>query len=270
MILKQVFITILVFGICSGCQPAPRIDASSEEAMQTSLERVREALPEKKRTRFDESLTILNFQEQGLKGDLLDRLGVPSRMDEEKKSLIHGKTADEIIAEANRVLTERREKEREQARAEVAELEARRARSEEDRTHLERFKVVRSRFFKERVGFLGPQPFVELTLRNGTSETVTRVHLTGTLSSPDRDVPWLRERFSCWNEDPLEPGEVATWKMPMNPFSAWGLTQVPEDVILTVELDELEGPKAKTLYSRRGFSPADAGRLKLLKEQYDL
>ncbi len=270
MNLKRALTAVLVLFTISGCQPPPRIDASSEEALKASIEEVRRALPEEKRNRFDESIIILNFKDVDLKGKLLDKLAGRSVTDGNTKGPLHGKTADEVIAEANRILAERREKERKQARAEIEELEARRKRSQEDREQLERFEVLRSRFFKERVGFLGPQPFVELSVRNGTAQTVSRVHFIGTLASPDRSIPWLRERFSYRVEDNLEPGQDGTWRMPMNPFSAWGTTDVPEDVVLTVEVDELEGPKAKTLYSRRGFGEADARRLTLLKEQYEL
>jgi len=261
---------IVIFLAITACQPAPRVDTSSEEALKASLDRVRESLSEDQRVRFDEAVNMLTFRERDLKEALIRGLTGRSGTEEDAMNPLHGKTGKEIIDEAGRILEERRRKEREQALGEISELEKKRTHSREAREQLDRFKVVRSRFYKEPVGFLGPQPFVELTVRNGTAQVISRVHFVGTVGSPDRSIPWLKERFSYRLERNLEPGEEETWLIPMNPFSSWGTTDIPDDGVLTVEVFELEGPGGKSLYSRRGFSDEDMRRLIMLKEKYNL
>ena len=46
----------ILSGTLAGCSSRPRIDASSEEAVAASIERVRESLPEHDRLRFDVAL----------------------------------------------------------------------------------------------------------------------------------------------------------------------------------------------------------------------
>jgi len=238
--------------------------------MAASLEQVRAALSEEERAKFDESVNVLTFNELDVRESLIRTLTGRSPAGDRKKNVLHGKTANEVIDEADRILEERRKKEREQALGEIAELREKKDRSREARAQLKKFKVLRSRFYKERVGFLGPQPFVELSVSNETGQVVSRAHFIGTLSSANRSIPWLKERFSYRIEDNLNPGQEGTWVIPMNPFSPWGTTDLPDDAVLTLDVDELEGPGAQTLYSRRGFTEADARRLERLREKYDL
>ena len=156
----------------------------------------------------------------------------------------------------------------EEARQLLKELEDKLKKVEEAKIELAKFQVLRSRFYKQKRKYRGAQPIIELTVKNGTKYSVSRAYFKGTLASPDRAVPWLKETFNYKISGGLEPGEEATWKLSPNMFSEWGSVDAPADAILTVEVEQLDGPNEEELFSTRNFSEYDADRLKRLNEQY--
>ena len=95
-----------------GCFSKPRIDASSDEAVAASIERVRESLPEHDRLRFDVALYSVTLSRTfGALGDTA--LAAPNAV-----SLrwiaepLDGLTGDQVIAKGDSV---RREMERREA-----------------------------------------------------------------------------------------------------------------------------------------------------------
>ncbi len=84
----------------------PTIDASSEEAFQSSAARVREALPSEQRGRFDEALHLLVFSRIGDESILAEGGAAVDALDEEARAAVHGRTGTQLIAEADRVRAE--------------------------------------------------------------------------------------------------------------------------------------------------------------------
>jgi hypothetical protein len=185
------------------------------------------------------------------------------------KSVLQGKSGNEIIADAERIKAERREREKVQAIAEIKELENKRANAEKGKSELSKFEIKRSRFYKKK-GFIDLQPIIELTVRNGTQYAISRAYFKGTVASPNRSVPWIQEDFNYQIPGGLEPGEEATWNLSPNMFSKWGSSEVPNDAILTVTVEQLDGPNKDSLFSIRNFSEDNEKRLKELKKEFDL
>ncbi len=133
---------------------------------------------------------------------------------------LHWKLSNIVIADTNRIGPDTKERKRVQALAEIKGLEEKKARATEARANLAKLEVVKSRFYK-REGLLGPEPIVELTVRNGTAHAVSRAYFVGTLASSNRPVPWLTEMFNYSISGGLQPGEKASWDLAPNPYSAW-------------------------------------------------
>ena len=246
----------------------PRIDGSSDEAMQTSIADVRNSLSAEEAARFDEALKVLAFS--GITLDNLFAEGVApgsSGLVGRVRESLSGKSATEIIAAADSIQQERTAREREQALQEIAELETEQLSAEMDRQDLAKFEVLRSRFSKQE-NFGMTEPRIELTVRNGTSHAISRAYFVGTLASPGRSVPWLKESFNYQIRGGLEPGEQASWRLAPNMFSDWGQVDAPRDAILTVEVVKLDGPDGKTLFSAQLFDEDDAERLAELKAKF--
>jgi hypothetical protein len=235
--------------------------------MKKSVAKVRESLPEDRRARFDEALKIVAFARFKLKIPVPGVSGV-NVIEEEFKQALHGKTGDEIIAQAEVIEKERRERERAQALGEIKELEKKQMKAEAAKSELTKFQILRSRLYKNKLEVLGDQPRIELTVKNGTQHSVSRAYFRGTLASPGRAVPWLTQAFNHQIRGGLEPGETATWQLAPTLFRQWGTVDVPSDAILTVEVLRIDGPKGEALFSFEEFSEKDAKRLAELKQKY--
>ena len=112
------------------------------------------------------------------------------------------------------------------------------------------------------------EPIIELTVKNGTEHAVSRAYFAGTLSSPNRSTPWLKEGFNYSIPGGLEPGEKATWKLAPDVSSKWGTVDVPKDAVFTVEVIRLDGADGRALRALRRFTEEDEIRLNKLKEQF--
>lgn len=258
---------VIAVVILAGCSD-PKIDASSDESMKTSVEKVKGALSESKQKEFDEALQVLAFSQIDMR-DLFSAgsAGIGNLEGKVRQSL-DGKTGEQVIAEAERIRAERKERERQQALEEISELEAKRIKSETDREQLKKFQAIRSRFYMREQEFMGKQPIIELTVKNGTDQAVSRAYFEGTLASPDRSVPWHKDTFNYSIPGGLEPGEEATWNLAPNMFSDWGKIDAPADAVFTVTVEQLDGADGRPIYSTREISEHDLARLNDLKKKY--
>jgi hypothetical protein len=269
--MKRIFFCgiLIVLTILAGCSD-PKIDASSDESMKASVEKVRKSLSEPKQKEFDQAMQILAFSQIDMKDIFTQGATGVGNLEGKVRQLLDGKTAEQVIAEAERIRAERKGRERQQALEEIRELESKRVNSEKAREELKKFQVIRSRFYLREQEFMGKQPIIELTVKNGTSQAVARAYFEGTLASPNRSVPWHKDTFNYSISGGLEPGEEATWNLAPNMFSDWGKVDAPKDAVFTVTVEQLDGPDGKVIYSAREFNESDRERLNELKKQYDV
>lgn len=264
ILLRTVLITLaLSLGGCG----QPTIDGSSKEAMKESIKEIQANLDGEKKNRFEKAVQVLVFSGINLKDLFAAGQTGGASMEADMLEKLDGKTADEVIAEADKVLEARREKEREQALQEIKELEAKKKKAAQAGEKLKDFEVVRSRFHIEE-GQFQDQPIISLSVKNGTSESISRAYFKGVIASPDRAVPWLEETFNYEISGGLEPGETADWELAPNPYMEWGQVDAPDDAVFTAEVYRLDGADGEKLYSTDDFSENDAERLQELKKEY--
>lgn len=261
-LLPMMAVAILVVG-CSD----PKINSSSEEAFKASIEKVRQSLDDQKRQEFDSALQQVAFSNLNIEAMLMGTASKESIARDMQASL-NGKSADDVIAVASAIRAEREAKEREQALGEIKELADKQAASEAASVALKSFQVIRSRFSMKDSGFLGKQPVIELDVKNGTPQAVSRAYFEGTIASPGRAVPWHKDEFNYSIPGGLEPGEAASWSLSPNIFSGWATSKAPADTVFTVVVTRLDGADGKTLYSSRDFTPQDAERLTQLRDKF--
>ncbi|MCF5170669.1 MULTISPECIES: DUF6694 family lipoprotein [Pseudomonas] len=257
----------LMAGMLAGCGE-PTLDGSSQKAFKDSAAKVAASLPEDKRKQFASDVMVLAFQgldiSQVLQGKK-NAEGVSADM----LAALNGKTAQQVADEANRVRTERAERERQQALTEIQELLEKQKKSEAAKTELARFKVSKSRFYQRAKEYgLGNQPIIEITVNNGTASAVSRAYFKGTIASPGRSVPWLVETFNYSISGGLEPGESQSWSLAPNQFSDWGKVEPQKDAIFTVTVERLDGADDKPLFDAGSFTERDATRLTALQTKY--
>lgn len=188
------------------------------------------------------------------------------------------KTANQIIAEGNRIIVEQRKqrkkeheqvlKEIEEVRKKITEIKQKELRAEKDKEELEKFKVLRSRFYFQEDMF-SKSPIIELTVQNDTKHPVSRAYFEGVLATPGRSVPWVKDSFNYKIRGGLEPGEKATWKLAPNMFGEWG--QAPKDrndMVLTVTVKRIDGADEKPIFDSE-FSRWDKERLEELTKRLE-
>lgn len=143
MRIGQLALAVALAAVLAACSE-PRLDATTSESMQASAEKVRASLPSEKQAEFMDAVTVLMFSHLDLGSMLKDG---PGNVESKMRQVLHGKTADEVIAEAKRVQAEREAEERAQALEEIRELEEKRQAARQAEEALKQFEVTRSRFY---------------------------------------------------------------------------------------------------------------------------
>ncbi len=262
------FAATLVGGCGKSPFSEPVIDASTNEKMRASIEEVRASIPAEEAEKFDEALQVLAFSQIDI-GNLFAEGAVGAGSVESKmRQALDGKTASEVMAEAERVKAKRAERRRQEALLEIEELEQKRQEQIRARDQLNQFEVLQSRFYKRDDSTFREAPVIELTVVNNTEHAVSKAYFNGIIASPGRSVPWLEESFSYSISGGLEPGEEAGWSLAPNPFSEWGRVEASEDAIFTVTVEQLDGADGEALFDARSFSERQAKRLDELRSQY--
>ncbi|MCW7547565.1 hypothetical protein OO184_06375 [Photorhabdus sp. APURE] len=112
MNMKKLLVICLLGFVLAGCDSQPKLDASNEISLKVSIEKVRDALSDDKKAKFDESIQSAMFNSIDF-NDLV-KSGANGDMMETKQKfykLLDGKTADQLIAEVEKIEAKRSENE---------------------------------------------------------------------------------------------------------------------------------------------------------------
>lgn len=252
-------VALLATAACS-----PKIDGSSEEAFKASTEKVAKSLSDAERAEFAGAVMAIGMSNVDF-GDMMSGKSTPDAMSAKMRESLNGLTADEVIERAKGLRAERDVKEREQALAEIRELQAEKAAAEQAKRQLGAFQVARSRYVVQD-GIIGPEPSFEMTVRNGTGRPVSRAYFKAVLASPGRSVPWKSEPFNYEIPGGIEPGEQKDWTLEAG--YEYRNLEVPADAILTITPTRLDGPDGKPIFDAEQFDEDDAKRLTELQAKF--
>ncbi|WP_267268509.1 DUF6694 family lipoprotein [Pseudomonas protegens] len=265
----RILIGIVAVALLAGCGEK-KIDGATEESFKKSIGAVSESLPAEKRDQFKQDVILLSMKGIDLAGVMSGKQTPQSVLDTARQEM-DGKTAAQIMDQASTVRLEREKREKEQALAEIQELTSKKNSAESAKIQLQAFTVSKSRFYLESQKYISQKkPFIELSVKNGTAQAISRVYFKGTIASPDRSIPWFSDVFNYEIPGGLEPGEKADWVLGPNPFSDWGKVDAPADAIFTVEVYRLDGADKKALYSSEGLSEESQKRLEALQKKYSI
>ncbi len=272
---------VLLFVVVAGCA-SDRIDGSSPEAMQQSLERLGQDLAEEEAEAFGAAVMLV-----ALDGLSLAEMGSED-LEARTAAALDGLTVEEVIARAAEIESAREAAEaeqrlraeeaareqqalaeaaaREQLVRDIAELEARQTAADEAREVLSGFVVDSARFSLEPQPYGSrSQPMIELSVTNGMDVAVARAYFRGVVATPGRAVPWIEEEFNYSIPGGLEAGESATWTLAPNMFSDWGTVDVPDDAVMTATVVDLDGADGESVVGDVAFTERDAERLQQLR-----
>src|SRR5690554_965710 len=273
--MTRIMITLLTIStfIFTACEPT--VDATSEESMKASIQKIKDTLPEDKKEEFGKAVLAVSFSDFSF-AEMMAGTQDGASLVKGAKEKLNGKTADEIFEMVDDVRNKREKEESEreakrrteqieQAKADIAELEKAKQQSEAARSALANFEVKNSKFYMQRQRYGRDKPIIELEVLNNTSTPVSRAYFKGTYATPGRSIPWIEETFNHEISGGLEPGESAKWSLAPNMFSDWGSVEERDDAVFTVEVIKLDGPGGEALFEVT-FDEDAAQRLKALKE----
>lgn len=240
--------------LAAGCSD-PTIDASTDESLKQSAEQVRDSLEGANRKEFEEALQtiLMSHATQALVASGFEATAGDAMA--QGRATVDGKTAKEIIADAQAMKARQAERERAQALQEAkeigVELEGLREKLEQARSdESDPLPVLKSRFYWSESDFLS-EPVIEITVRNDAKTAISRAYFEAVVASPGRSVPWVADSFNYSIAGGVEPGEETTWSLAPNRYSEWGrVPQDRNDLIMTAVAVKADGPDGETLFER--------------------
>lgn len=265
--MKAFFLATLLFLIA--CNDS-RIDASSDDKLEASIEEIASSLNDAEKKEFQDALMFIALQKidfSGLMSRDLDSEEIVSNYLNQIKNEIDGKTAADVIAHADKLRDDLSERQKKQALNEIAELEEKSLQAKLAKEELSKFEVIRSRFYKEK-DFIGDRPIIEITVRNNSPYAISRIFFKGTYATPNRQVPWLVDDFNYRISGGLEPNEEQSWQLAPNMYGEWGRLDERSDAILSLEVIRVDGPEGDLLLSAQGLSSYEESRLQELRNTY--
>ena len=229
------------------CSNEPKLDGSSDDALRESAEAARQTLEEPERSQFDAALSRLLVS--GVSG--ADDFANTRQLLQRHRERIHGKTAQEVIKEA-KLLKD----------GEVKALRAKLALARKARSEIARFVVERSRILSQAT----EQPrgrVIELTVRNGTTRTVSCAHFLGVAITPGRSNPCVLDKFSYQIPGGLAPGMTATWRLDAVTGDKADAPDYNAATVFAAVAVRLDGPDGETVFGDF-FDEQDELRLRAL------
>lgn len=267
----------------------PKVDGSSEEAFKESMAKIVASLPASEHEKFSGAVMALmmggnDFFKMAAMGE-----AGAEQMAAQARGKMDGKTAEEILAMAEELQRQYKEREakrkaeeeqrrqeqaardaerkRQAALEEIQTLEADMAKADAAANELGKFQVLNSRYYVKVTKssfYTDRSKIIEVSVRNGTDKPVSRAYFKGTLASKERSVPWAVDTFNYTIPGGLEPGEKATWKL-MGDYSDFATAGAPEDAVLTVIVERLDGASGEPIADSRVFDERKAKRLEELQ-----
>lgn len=265
--MKRIVLLGALVAVLAGCGEK-KLDGSSEEAFKNSIGEAALALPEAQRAKFREDLSLIAMSRIDL-GSIMSGKQPPQSIIDSTRQELNGKTAAQVMEQASAIRLEREEREKKQALTEIQELIGKINKAEEAKKQLQTFSVSKSRFYLKDEKYSNyKKPIIELSVKNGTSQAISRAYFKATIASPGRSIPWFTNTFNYEIPGGLEPGETANWTLAPNQFSDWGKVDAPADAVFTVEVYRLDGADQKALYDAEGLTDVALKRLQALQQKY--
>lgn len=237
---------VLTTGL-SGCG-APVIDGASEEAFQSSVERIKGALSDRDRRNF---ATAIEGFEYIITENALSALDDSTRVRERLRKRLDGLSAEETLE----LWQERLEKA-------ITALEEKKVQTDAALEGLKGVVVYKSRYYIQR-----GQKVVELNVQNKTEHTIARMYFHGVLTTPDQRKPWVEDDFNYNIPDGLKPAKAAGWNFALLSPVWKNAPAGRDDLKLTVTVTRIDGEDEEPIFDAftNRFTKEDADRLEKLK-----
>ncbi|UVL37948.1 hypothetical protein LOY55_16900 [Pseudomonas sp. B21-040] len=266
--MRRMFAAGLVTLMLAGCG-GPKLDGTSDESLKSSLDKVTADLPQDKKAQLLEDLKLITFSNIG---EALSGQISAEQAKNNVRTTLNGKTAEDVAVIAANLRTERALKEKQQALAEIKQLQDIQQAAQIAKVEMAKFQILKSEFYftEKNKNSAAPhgQPVVVAKVKNGTAFSIARVGFKGTVASAGRATPWFVGTVELPIPGGIEPGESPTWEITPNQFSEWGKLDAPAEALFSLEIIKLVGADGAVLFDASGLTPQQTERLQALQNKY--
>jgi hypothetical protein len=222
------------------CACQPEADSSDVESLSESIAAMSEAHNPEEQDRLRRALYILALTETGYLGEIPDSpvaVAADATLGPALMRVLDGDTFDDIIEKATAVRETELKQAIQLAQRAQQDVQARMAQANAEISQLRDVDVGAARYGWSKGDYM-PQAFVEFTLDNQSDEALTGVKMRSTLTTPERDEPWLFDVLAHELVRPQAARSSEKYRLVPNQFSAWGnrALQNRRDVRLKLEL----------------------------------
>jgi len=261
--LRILFFCVVLCGLA--CGPA-RVDTSTDKTMKATLKEAKESLPKDKQKQFDRAVEILTDAEMNLLPDnateatMMVALKKRANVNEHMKTVLDGKSGEEILTEARRI-TEKLE------RRQMERLRTLKKKAQERLDDLAKVEILNCRYYIEKKRYQIARPVLEFFVKNGSSRPVDSITVSAILGTPGRELPWIKDDVKIYVFGGLVQGGQRKCEIRPNAFSGWWDKSIPKNATLTAAIktvDEIR-PPGSPIYV---FTEKDENHLKELEAKY--
>lgn len=213
-ILSAIFaIGVITYGIVHFNKP--RIDISSDEKMEESVQKLKDSLNDDQKEKFEQAVSFIAFD--GLTFN--DIMSTDVTIKNIKKKF-KNKSYDDIIYDAKQIVKRR-----------IADLNKERESSSSARKSLEAIDVQRTTITTDNSGII-PRRILYIMVKNNTGTTLSTIAFNIKTFAPGRDVPYLNDDFKYEIPGGIQAGETLEWQLEPNTFmnDEWN-RDVPNGII---------------------------------------
>jgi Family of unknown function (DUF6694) len=239
MTMKRSILTTLCCLLLAACVFDPTFDTSSWEAFQRSSSAIRARLSNEDLRRLEITLNYMLMEgspkiDSPMLNNAIAKEGFanPQTILARLAPKLNGKSAAAVIKNLSIKLD-----------TEISDLESRMQNAE---GVLAAVEVASPTYYWRRSGYI-TQPVIEFSVYNAGKFAISRVYLSGILSTPNRSIPWVRQSFVLNFKGGLEPRERRRMKFEPR-YGEWNDKQLsdlsnPELKLTVTNFDDASGER---------------------------
>lgn len=197
ILLAFLSIGLLTIGIINLTKP--RIDISSDEKMEESINKLRNSLNDEQLEKFEQAVSFIAF----------DGLTFSDFMSTEKtirkiKKKFNNKTYDDVVYDAKEIVKKR-----------IVELNKEKSSLNSARKSLESIVVERTTITTDTSG-LFPRRILYMMVRNNTGRNLSSISFNIKTFAPGREIPYLNDDFKYEIPGGIQGKETLEWQLEPN------------------------------------------------------
>jgi len=213
------------------------------------------------------------FQDLDFKSFLMGaNVGVGLELSKAKRNL-DGKTADEIISEAEIVKKkleaeqqERNQERKNQLKPQIKKLEKEKELANNIKNEIEKIKILYANFEAKNIRNFKSTD-IYCSVQNNSKYTISSIAFIFEIVSDDRKVPWYTEKLYTTISGGLNPQENKD--LELLSIRYWDREKYPSNVYLNVKIESLYDENKKRIYPSQNFNQYDQQKLERLKSEYE-